>query len=354
MSFTANGRHYQRSTGTSDRKLAEKIRAKVITQITEGKWFEIDEAKQHTFDDLADKFLNEHCKLNRTPSTYKRYKEAAKLLEPYLSGLTIDKITSSVINHTKNDLLQKGYKPATIFLTVRILSKMFNLAVKEWEWCKENPCTRITLGKLNNEIDRWLTYEEEQNLLGGMSNWVKEICLFALNTGMRQNEILSLKAHDVNLFSRTVKIAKENSKTKEARIIPLNSVALEILKKRLATPSILGFVFFSEKTGQKIDQFRFANLFKHYVKKSGIEHCRFHDLRHTFATRLIQNGIDIYKVSKLLGHRDISTTQRYAHHYPESLRNSVEILDTFYAGNQAEKQGDYYNFMTVAGSKAHK
>lgn len=53
----------------------------------------------------------------------------------------------------------------------------------------------------------------------------------------------------------------------------------------------------------------------------------FHDLRHTFATRLVQKGVDLYKVSKLLGHKDIATTQRYAHHYPESLRDGVNILD---------------------------
>jgi integrase len=62
---------------------------------------------------------------------------------------------------------------------------------------------------------------------------------------------------------------------------------------------------------------------------NGILHVRFHDLRHTFATRLVQSGVDLYKVSKLLGHRDIKTTQRYAHHYPESLRDGVEVW-TFY------------------------
>ncbi len=352
MSFTANGQYYQRSTGTSDKRLAENILSKVKTQIVEGKWFEIDEARQHTFEDMADKFLNEHCRLHCTPSTQKRYKDAVKLLEPHTSGLTLDKITSRLVTHVKNELLQKGYKPATVFLTIRMLSKMFNLAIKEWEWCNLNPVSKVTLGKPNNEVDRWLTKDEEQRLLIVMPDWIKEICLFALNTGMRQNEILSLKVHDVNLFSRTVKVAKENSKTKEARTIPLNNIAIEILKKRLATPAISGYVFY-QKTGKKIDQFSFATLFKHYVKKSGITHCRFHDLRHTFATRLIQNGVDIYKVSKLLGHRDIKTTQRYAHHYPESLRNSVEILDAFYTENQSENQTDYYNFMTVAGRKTN-
>lgn len=65
------------------------------------------------------------------------------------------------------------------------------------------------------------------------------------------------------------------------------------------------------------------------LKKAGINGFCFHDLRHTFATRLAQMGKDLYRVKKLLGHRDIKTTQRYAHHFPESLRESVEALDGF-------------------------
>jgi integrase len=63
------------------------------------------------------------------------------------------------------------------------------------------------------------------------------------------------------------------------------------------------------------------------LQKAGVTDFHFHDLRHTFATRLVQNGQDLYKVQKLLGHKSIVMTQRYAHHYPESLRSSVEVLD---------------------------
>ena len=64
------------------------------------------------------------------------------------------------------------------------------------------------------------------------------------------------------------------------------------------------------------------------LEKAEIKNFHFHDLRHTFATRLVQNGVDLYKVQKLLGHKTIAMTMRYAHHYPESLRSSVEVLDT--------------------------
>ena len=72
--------------------------------------------------------------------------------------------------------------------------------------------------------------------------------------------------------------------------------------------------------------------------------CRFHDLRHTFATRLVQAGVDLYKVQKLMRHKSPIMTQRYAHHYPESLRDGVEVLDKnyhiFITGNKKEATAD--------------
>ncbi len=77
-----------------------------------------------------------------------------------------------------------------------------------------------------------------------------------------------------------------------------------------------------------MDASRLRTAFIKAMKQALIDGFRFHDLRHTFATRLVQSGVDLYKLQKLLGHRDLKTTQRYAHHYPESLRSGVEVLDS--------------------------
>ncbi len=84
---------------------------------------------------------------------------------------------------------------------------------------------------------------------------------------------------------------------------------------------------FPSQADTRLDPNHLRRALRPAMAKAGIVDCHFHDLRHTFATRLVQSGIDLYKVQRLLGHESPIMTQRYAHHYPESLRDGVEILD---------------------------
>ena len=84
---------------------------------------------------------------------------------------------------------------------------------------------------------------------------------------------------------------------------------------------------FPSETHTPLESGHLRRAFRVALKKARIEDFHFHDLRHTFATRLVQAGVDIYKVQRLLGHKSPVMTQRYAHHYPESLRDGVDILD---------------------------
>ncbi len=126
---------------------------------------------------------------------------------------------------------------------------------------------------------------------------------------------------------KTILIQK--TKSGRPRTIPLNSFALGVLNRKLEEKvrSIKDLIFVSS-AGTKIYPSNLRREFYKVLKKAGIENFKFHDLRHTFATRLAQKGIDIYKIAKLLGHEDIRMTQRYSHHSPESLRDGVEILES--------------------------
>jgi site-specific recombinase XerD len=106
---------------------------------------------------------------------------------------------------------------------------------------------------------------------------------------------------------------------------------LELLRANGAVRHISGFVF-ALQTGTQIHARNLLRAFYLARKKAGLEDVRFHDLRHTFATRLVQAGVDLYKVKELLGHKTITMTMMYAHHCPESLRSSVDVLDSCYNG----------------------
>lgn len=117
------------------------------------------------------------------------------------------------------------------------------------------------------------------------------------------------------------------SKNGERRTIPLNQTVINLLLLRSRSkPPTADSVFWSE-AGTLLDGPNLRRAFRSALKKSKIEDLHFHDLRHTFTTRIVQVGVDLYKIQRLLGHKSPQMTQRYAHHYPESLRDGVETLE---------------------------
>jgi len=129
----------------------------------------------------------------------------------------------------------------------------------------------------------------------------------------------------VDLSRKTITILEEQ-KNKGKDTLPLNENAKKILEGRRRLSSGSEYVFYNGNCG-RIDGGDLRRAFYSVAKKAKIKRLRFHDLRHTFATRLVQAGVDIYTVQRLGRWKNISMVMRYAHHYPESLRSGVEVLD---------------------------
>lgn len=340
MCFTINGEQIQRSTKARDKKLAEKIEAKVATQIAEGKWFEKPIGADKTLSDLLDRYINEYSVPNKAPNTVKGDKSMVKDMKEFFGDKLLKNVTPSLISDYKAKCREEGLSAASINHRRTLLHRAFKLAVREWEWSQTNPVEKVSRDKVRNERDRWLTREEENRLIENCvlhptlkenktepRYWLQEVVVFALNTGMRQDEILSLEWPNVDLFRKTVTVMR--SKNGEKRTIPLNQKTFELLKEKAKVRHIRSSYVFTSETGTKILRRNLLRAFYNVLERAKIEDFRFHDLRHTFATRLAQAGVDIYKIAKLLGHKDIKMTQRYSHHYPESLRDGVEVLDKF-------------------------
>jgi integrase len=322
MSFMYHGLQVRRSTGTADKRLAAAIFGKVKVQIIEGRFFDKADAQQRTVTELLDRYLGEHAARR---ANYRRELTSVKTLKAFFGNPTLDQVTPKRIVAYKNQRYTDGVKPATINRELATLKKAFNLARREWEWCTDNPVCRVSMEQENNTRDRWLTVDEEQRLLHAAAPWLRTLMVFAVHTGMRQGEILGLTWAGVDLFRRTVTVFK--SKNGERRTIPLNQTALDLLKQKYGSRSGDTALVFPSDARTRLNASNISRSLNLALEKAKMTDFHFHDLRHTCATRMVQAGVDLYKVQRLLGHKSPIMTQRYAHHYPESLRAGVEVLD---------------------------
>ncbi len=322
MSFTYQGRQVRRATGTADRRLAEAILSQIKVKLVEGRYFDLREETHRTFDDLMDRFLAEHVVKKASARSYRGW---VKNLRAFFGPYTLAEISPKLIVQYKNTRYAEGRAPATINRELAAMKKAFNLAIREWEWCRENPVRRVAMEQEANQRDRWLTLHEQRRLVKTCPVWLREIVVFALYTGMRMGEILTLEWQQVDLFRRTVTVLR--SKNRERRTIPLNETTRTLLKRKANRRSRQTELVFHTQTHTPIESGHLRRAFRAALTRATIVDFHFHDLRHTFATRLVQGGVDLYKVQRLLGHKSPAMTQRYAHHWPESLRDGVAVLD---------------------------
>ena len=321
MDFIYKGSRYRKSTETEDRKLAQRIYDKVKGQIAEGKWFERLPGEDKTFGEMAQRFIKENIpSRSRNP-----YLANIKTLSAFLGNRSLVEITPKVITEFKLKRRADEAKPATINHELVVLKGMFNLSCGEWEWLDKNPIASVSLKVGVAKRDRWITPEEEDQILTCCPGWLKEAVIFALNTGMREGEIVDLSwKGGVDLFRKTITVLR--SKNDEKRTIPMNAKIFEMLREKVKVRQLLSDRVFHQNS-KPLTVYHIQRFFKLACEEAGIKNLHFHDLRHTFATRLVQAGENLYKVQVLLSHKGAEMTQRYAHHYPESLRGSVEILD---------------------------
>ena len=136
MDFVYKGKRYRKSTETADRRLARRIFDKIKGEVAESKWFERLPGEDKLFTDLMDKYLVEHASLKASARSFRGY---AKRLSSFFGSHTLTEITPSLVNEYKIQRRNDGVKPATTNRELATMKKAFNLALKEWQWVKDNP-----------------------------------------------------------------------------------------------------------------------------------------------------------------------------------------------------------------------
>lgn len=233
-------------------------------------------------------------------------------------------------------------KQATVNLELLTLKNIFRQAIK-WNYLQKDPSREIKKLKVTDQkTPKFLTLEEIQTLLECCNSIIHKMVYTILNTGLRKEELLSLEWRDVDFKRQTLTVAHEpphrTVKGKESRTIPLNPMLSEMLQQHRRETSIVDpkALIFSTKHGRKHSDL--YHVLKQIYKKAEIEGANVHTLRHTFASHLVMQGVDLYTLAKLLGHKDIKTTQIYAHLAPDHLKAAILRLPDFGHPNDTCKE----------------
>jgi integrase len=238
-----------------------------------------------------------------------------------LSAITAARISMYGAERIANPSARTGrpLKAAGVNRPLALLRHLLKVANQEWELLREVP--RVRLVKPDQGRLRWLTKEEATRLLevlGRSRNAdVLDLTILALGTGCRRSELLDLEWSRVDRARGVIRL--EFTKTGQRREVPFGRDVDAVLARR-------------QQTGPRV--FRSAKwesyraVFERAVEIARIDDFRFHDLRHTYASWLVQAGRPLAEVQALLGHQTTRMTNRYAHLAPENLRNAVGALDS--------------------------
>lgn len=189
-----------------------------------------------------------------------------------------------------------------------------------------NPVKKVIRSlKVDDARVRYVEPEEAEKLRFTLPEWLRPIVVVAAQTGLRQGNIVELTVPQLDFKRNLIIVPKTKNGCPVG--IPMTSTVRDTLLKVLRERHIASKYIFSDEYGQPHSGKKVSIAFKRAVERAGIKDLRFHDLKHDFATNLVQSGVDLYRVQRLCGHKDQRMTQRYAHLMPETLIEAIKVID---------------------------
>ncbi len=325
ISFTTpGGERIRRSAGTADKSQAQELHDKLKAEA----WrvHKLGEKPRYTWDDAGYKYLIE----SQHKATHHEDKAKLRWLQNHLRGKPLVEIDRELIARI-GDVKAKEASPATANRYLALIRSILRKAALEWEWIDKVP--RVRLYKEAKRRVRWLTPNDVQRLLGELAPHQRDMVVFALSTGLRQSNVVELEWSQVDMARRVAWIHPDQAKARRAIHVPLNSTAMDVLTRQLGKHPSRVFTY----RGRPI---AWANTrqWREALKRAGIEDFRWHDLRHTWASWLAQEGTPLNVLQELGGWESETMVRRYAHLAPPQLVEHAERIAAKLDGTKTAHQ----------------
>jgi len=337
---------------------ARELGRKVLSEVYGGA--DPTERKPNGQEDTYIEFLESIYKrfLEKNLRTGKKTYDRLKINFPELHDLKLSEISPFVIEKWRLRRIENWIKPSSINRELADLRSCLSRAT-QWEVIPINPLTKVKPCKIDkNPKVRFLSIEEEAKLRKVLdereqaliaarqtaNEWrqergyplyadldnvafvdhLKPAILLSLNLGVRRGELFSLKWHDIDFNQKNVTITASSAKAGQSRHIPLNPEAFEILHKWKEQPGVKSQYVFTGKDGKPF--FDLKTAWKNILNKAEIKNFRWHDLRHSFASKLVMENVNLNVIRELLGHSSYQMTLKYSHLSPGAKVDAVNRL----------------------------
>lgn len=271
-------------------------------------------------------------------------------VEPYFTGMRLDTITPKEVNAfivhlgkkrvpVSRKAPERGLKPlatSTLVSCVKFVGRLFSHAQAVSMYLDDNPVRKVKLPAFDNAVDNPLTDDELVRFLEVLRSWPNRLVALALElcliTGKRTGEVFSLTWDNVDTERGLMSFSVKSQRLNERQRLPMSPRVRQLLQEAARHRVGSSPLVFHTSTGKRI---QYRAIWLRIKKAAGLrQEVRPHDLRHTFATRLACSGeVDIYTIQKLLGHKTIAMTQRYAHLMDETLLKGLGIAERALGGN---------------------
>lgn len=309
---TPAGERIRRSAGTSNKTQAQEFHDHL--KMESWRVEKLGDRPEYSWDDAGHKWLLEtsHKKTHR--------EDAKKLvwLQQFFRGRKLAEISrDDVFAIGEHKRSESSGSTANRYLA--LIRAILRKACFEWEWIDKAP--KVRLYKEAKRRVRWITPEQVTLLLKELPFHQRDIVLFALATGLRQANVLGLAWEQVDLARQTAWIPGDKAKGKEDIHISLSEFSVELLQRQLGKHKERVFTY----AGKPLTQAN-TRYWRSALTRAGIENFRWHDLRHTWASWLIQNGTPLYDLQEMGGWKSSEMVRRYAHLAPAQLAKHASVV----------------------------